>query len=69
MGEDGRWEITRDDVEEVLAYRITKEGAVEQAVAWARKKSQSQVVLYKEDGTIETEYSYGVETLRPKKKK
>ena len=57
LPKSGEWKITFNG-SEVGIYSL-KATAIEKGKSLAKSNMPSQLVIYKADGTIETEYTYG----------
>ena len=62
----GRWEVKGRGAKRAVALFDTKTDAVARATTIAKKLPESQVVIRKADGTIQTEYTYGNDPFPPK---
>jgi uncharacterized protein YdaT len=61
-----RWAVKRRGAERATAIFDNKEEAIERAKHVAKRVVDSQVVVGKADGTIQTEYTYGHDPFPPK---
>lgn len=57
--QDGQWRVIRENASRASSVHDTKDKAVSAAKDIARKRSKSQVVLHRQDGTIQKAHSYG----------
>lgn len=60
-GED--WKVTHAG--QTLSTHTNKDDAIETARTVAKANQPSQVVVHKQDGTIQTEYTYGDDPFPP----
>lgn len=56
---DGGWVVETGEVGQVSSVHRTKKEAVRSARALAKARKPSQVLVYKKDGTVQTERTYG----------
>jgi uncharacterized protein YdaT len=56
--EDRKWKVTKEGAERASATAETKEAAVERAIELAQQRP-SQVKIHKQDGTLQSERTYG----------
>lgn len=56
--DDGSWEVRTEGATRATGVHETKEVAVSQAKELARKHPPGQVLVYKRDGTVQTEQTY-----------
>ena len=56
---DGGWVFEEGKSGQISSVHRTKDGAVEDARGRARMHEPSQVLVYKKDGTVQTEHTYG----------
>lgn len=56
--EDGRWRVIRENASRAASVHDTKDEAVDAAREIAKKRSKGQVVLHRQDGTIQKAHSY-----------
>lgn len=61
-----RWAVKARGAARAVGVFDTKADAVERAKEVAKKAPDSQVVVRKEDGTIQTEHTYGHDPFPPK---
>lgn len=61
-----RWEVKGRGAKRAVAIFDKKEDAIARAKQVAKKLPDSQVVIRKTDGTIQTEYTYGHDPFPPK---
>jgi hypothetical protein len=53
------WEVMAEGAERATSLHETKQKAIDAARALAMNQKPSQVIMHKEDGTIQREYTYG----------
>ncbi len=56
---DGGWNVKKEGAEKASAHRDTKAEAIDRARDLAKNAGPSQVIIHKEDGTIQEERTYG----------
>ncbi len=56
---DGKWRVEADDASRASSIHEMKDDAVRKAKDLAQSQKPSQVLVYKQDGTIQTEQTYG----------
>lgn len=56
---DGKWRVEAEDASRASGVHDVKDDAVRQAKELARSHEPSQILVYKQDGTIQTEQTYG----------
>lgn len=61
-----RWAVKGRGAKRAVGIFDKKEDAIERARHVAKKVPDSQVVIRKADGTIQTEYTYGHDPFPPK---
>jgi hypothetical protein len=64
-GRDGGWEVKLENAERAESSHETKDPAVSDARDRARSHGLGQVIVHKQDGTIQTEYTYGQDPHPP----
>lgn len=64
LPKNGSWKVTYNS-SEVSTY-VLKSVAVEKGKSLAKSNTPSQLVIYKADGTIETEHTYGNDPYPPR---
>lgn len=60
----GDWDVTHEG--QVLSHHYLKSNAVEAGTKVAKANQPSQLVIHRENGTIEKEYTYGADPYPPK---
>jgi hypothetical protein len=58
-GDEGGWRVMAGGASRATSVHDSKEEAVEKARDLARRKTPSQLLVYKKDGTVQTEQTYG----------
>jgi len=58
-GQEKDWKIKEENVDEPLGLFDNKEEAIEKAKEIAKANEPSQIIVHREDGQIQTEYTYG----------
>jgi len=58
-GQEKDWKIKEENVDEPLGLFSNKEEAIEKAKEMAKANEPSQIIIHREDGQIQTEYTYG----------
>ncbi len=53
------WKVKRRCAERASSRHDTKKAAVDRAREIAKNQMPSQIIVHKEDGVIQTEYTYG----------
>jgi uncharacterized protein YjbJ (UPF0337 family) len=56
---DGKWRVEADDASRASSVHDVKDEAVRKAKELAQKHKPSQMLVYKQDGTVQTEQTYG----------
>jgi hypothetical protein len=56
---DGGWVVEKGKSGQISSVHRTKDEAVDDARGRAREHEPSQVLVYKEDGTVQAEHTYG----------
>ena len=56
---DDRWMVETEEVDQALSVHWTKDEAVVSATELARAHEPSEVLVYKKDGSVQTERTYG----------
>lgn len=56
---DGKWRVEADDAHRATSVHQAKDEAVQKAKELARGQQPSQVLVYKQDGEIQDEQTYG----------
>lgn len=62
----GGWNVKLEKASRASSSHDTKAEAVAQAKALAKNQERGQVVIHKQDGTIQTEYTYKKDPYPPK---
>lgn len=62
--EDG-WQVKRRDLSQASVVKPTKAEAVSAGQVLAKNNEPSQLVVHKEDGTFDYEYTYGDDPYPP----
>ena len=57
--DDGTWEVRTEGASRATGVHDAKDAAVSQAKELARGRTPSQVLVYKKDGAVQTEQTYG----------
>ena len=65
-GPDGGWKVKEEKASRASSSHETKAEAVERAKELAKNQDLGQVVIHKQDGTIQTEHTYGKDPYPPK---
>lgn len=55
----GGWKVKKENSERASSIHLTKDEAIEQAKQFAKKNPLSQIIVHKQDGTIQIEWTYG----------
>lgn len=58
-GQEKDWKIKEENIDEPLGLFSNKEEAIEKAKEIAKANEPSQIIVHREDGQIQTEYTYG----------
>lgn len=58
------WDVSKEGVQRPSATAKTKQEAVERARELAKQQPLGQVKIHKQDGTLQTEYTYGQDPER-----
>lgn len=64
-GSEAPWRIEQEGAQQPASLHHTKEEAVTRAREMAKALPLSQVIIHKQDGTIQTEYTYGEDPHPP----
>lgn len=59
--QDDQWKVKGENAQRSSANFDTKNAAVERAKELAKSQPLGQVVIHKQDGEIQTEYTYGAD--------
>jgi uncharacterized protein YdaT len=62
--EDG-WQVKEERARQATSSHDTKAEAVSRARELAKSQALAQVIVHKQDGTIQTEYTYGEDPHPP----
>ena len=62
---DGGWKVQAEDASRASSIHETKAPAVERAKELAKRQPLGQVVIHKQNGTIQTEHTYGKDPYPP----
>lgn len=62
----GGLNVKQEKAERASSSHATKADAVERAKELAKNQTLGQVVIHKQDGTIQTEHTYGKDPYPPK---
>lgn len=65
-GTDGDWKVKEEKASKASSKHETKAEAVERAKDLAKNQVLGQVIIHKQDGTIQTEHTYGKDPYPPK---
>ena len=65
-GPDGEWKVKAENASRASCSHETKAEAVGRAKELANGQDTGQVIVHKQDGTIQTEYTYGQDPYPPK---
>lgn len=63
---DGEWKVERVGGERASGVFGNKSDAVDRARELAKNSTPGQIVIHKQDGTIQTEHTYGDDPYPPK---
>ena len=63
---DGGWRVTGESASRASSSHDTKAEAIARAKELAKKQTLGQVIIHKQDGTIQTEHTYGKDPYPPK---
>ena len=58
-GQEKDWKIKEENIDEPVGLFSNKEEAIERAKEIAKANEPSQIIIHREDGQIQTEYTYG----------
>ena len=61
---EGGWQVRAEGAKRSSSVHQTKDEAVSRAKELARKHRLSQIKIHKQDGTLETEHTYGEDPRR-----
>jgi uncharacterized protein YdaT len=64
-GSEDRWQIKGEGAQRATSLHDTKAEAVTRARELAKSLPLAQVIVHKQDGTIQTEYTYGEDPHPP----
>lgn len=59
--QDDQWKVKGEKAERSSGNFDTKDAAVDRAKELAKSQPLGQVVIHKQDGTIQTEHTYGAD--------
>ena len=65
-GKDGGWKIKEETASRASSSHETKVEAIARAKELAKKQELGQIVIHKQDGSIQTEHTYGKDPYPPK---
>lgn len=65
-GADGGWKVKEENASRASSNHDTKAEAIERAKELAKNQNLGQVIIHKQDGTFQTEYTYGKDPFPPK---
>lgn len=60
------WKVKAEDANKASNVLDTKAEAVQRAKELAKSQPEGQVIIHKQDGKIQTEYTYGNDPFPPK---
>jgi hypothetical protein len=63
---DNGWKVKRDGAQRADSIHDNKDDAIERAKELAKSQDLGQVVIHRQDGTIQTEHTYGQDPYPPK---
>jgi len=63
---DGNWQVKKSGASRATSVHTTKKAAVDVGRKTAKHQDQSQLVIHKGDGRIQTEHTYGDDPHPPK---
>ncbi|MFO8008317.1 MAG: DUF2188 domain-containing protein [Candidatus Brocadiia bacterium] len=63
---DGKWEVKAEGASRASSVHDRKQDAVQQGRQIARRHRPSQLIIKKQDGTIQAEYTYGKDPYPPR---
>ena len=63
---DGGWNVKEENASRASSSHDTKAEAIARAKELAKKQALGQVIIHKQDGTIQTEHTYGKDPYPPK---
>lgn len=61
-----KWKVMREKSKGPSAYSETKQGAINRGRELAQKQEKSRLIIHKKDGSIQTEYTYGMDPRKYK---
>ena len=61
-----RWKVELEGAERASATADRKEDAIQRGKELAKSGKLGQIIIHKQDGTIQTEYTYGEDPRRHK---
>ncbi|NDY41590.1 DUF2188 domain-containing protein [Dissulfurirhabdus thermomarina] len=62
---DGGWNVKEENASRASSSHDTKAEAIARAKESAKKQALGQVIIHKQDGTIQTEHTYGKDPYPP----
>jgi len=62
---DGDWNVREENASRASSNHDTKADAIARAKELANKHALGQVIIHKQDGTIQTEHTYGKDPYPP----
>jgi len=62
---DGGWNVKEENASRASSSHATKAEAIARAKELAKKQALGQVIIHKQDGTIQTEHTYGKDPYPP----
>ena len=62
---DGGWNVKEENASRASSSHDTKAEAIARAKELAKKQALGQVIIHKQDGTIQTEHTYGKDPYPP----
>jgi len=63
---NGGWNVKLENASRASSSHETKADAVARARELAKRQALGQVIIHKQDGTIQTEHTYGKDPYPPK---
>ena len=63
---NGGWDVKEENASRVSSRHDTKAEAIARAKELAKKQTHGQVIIHKQDGTIQTEHTYGDDPHPPR---
>lgn len=62
---DGGWNVKEENASRAFSSHDTKAEAIARAKELAKKQALGQVIIHKQDGTIQTEHTYDKDPYPP----